>query len=165
MVDMKLGPRHKGHGGWMDVPISCILTVRSKSKCLKCESGSSCFQPAEGPSRGLLRDCEIFVASLAVSWFNCLRWKPSLSPSLSPGARLQALGLPLFWSDHCTALVMHCITIQIVRICSRLLSYTTLQRRFCCRVIKRNRDYKWNMDYKNVEKYCKNQLKIFLSRF
>ena len=25
----------------------------------KCESGSSCFQPGEGPSRGLLRDCTI----------------------------------------------------------------------------------------------------------
>ena len=25
--------------------------------CLKCESGSSRFQPGEGPSRGLLRDC------------------------------------------------------------------------------------------------------------
>ena len=24
----------------------------------KCESGSSCFQPGEGPSRGLLRDYE-----------------------------------------------------------------------------------------------------------
>ena len=32
----------------------------SKSKCLKCESGSSRIQPAEGPSRGLLPDCEIF---------------------------------------------------------------------------------------------------------
>ena len=26
--------------------------------CLKCESGSSRFQPGEGPSRGLLRDYE-----------------------------------------------------------------------------------------------------------
>ena len=37
---MKLGPRRKGH------------------KCLKCESGSSRFQPGEGPSRGLLRAYE-----------------------------------------------------------------------------------------------------------
>ena len=27
------------------------------SHCLKCESGSSRFQPGEGPSRGLLRNC------------------------------------------------------------------------------------------------------------
>ena len=27
-------------------------------ECLKCESGSSHFQSGEGPSRGLLRDCE-----------------------------------------------------------------------------------------------------------
>ena len=27
------------------------------AQCLKCESGSSRFQPGEGPSRGLLRDC------------------------------------------------------------------------------------------------------------
>ena len=29
--------------------------------CLKCESTSGRFQPAAGPSRGLLRDCEIFA--------------------------------------------------------------------------------------------------------
>ena len=28
---------------------------------LKCESASRCFQSGEGPSRGLLRDCEIFA--------------------------------------------------------------------------------------------------------
>ena len=28
------------------------------ASCLKCESGSSRFQPGEGPSRGLLRDYE-----------------------------------------------------------------------------------------------------------
>ena len=31
------------------------------SQCLKCESGSSRFQPEEGPSRGLLRDYEPFL--------------------------------------------------------------------------------------------------------
>ena len=31
---------------------------RKSHKCLKCESGSSCFQPGEGPSRGLLRAYE-----------------------------------------------------------------------------------------------------------
>ena len=29
--------------------------------CLKCESAIRSFQPGEGPSRGLLRDCEIFA--------------------------------------------------------------------------------------------------------
>ena len=38
------------------------MTIASRTqfhiKCLKCESGSSRFQPGEGPSRGLLRDYE-----------------------------------------------------------------------------------------------------------
>ena len=49
-------------------PISHLLTVvrgvnvhlaqcLNSQQCLKCESASRRFQPGEGPSRGLLRDC------------------------------------------------------------------------------------------------------------
>ena len=31
------------------------------AQCLKCESDSRCFQPGKGRSKGLLRDCDIFV--------------------------------------------------------------------------------------------------------
>ena len=33
----------------------------SLAECLKCESTSRNFQPGEGTSRGLLRDCENFA--------------------------------------------------------------------------------------------------------
>ena len=47
-------------------PISCLLTHLAQltvvsSQCLECESASSLFQPGEGPSRGLFRDCENFA--------------------------------------------------------------------------------------------------------
>ena len=35
-----------------------LNTCLALALCLKCESGSSRFQPAEGPSRGLFRDYE-----------------------------------------------------------------------------------------------------------
>ena len=45
---------------------------------LKCESGSSRFQPGEGPSRGLLRDCTTSPINRFAALAATL---PSLSPS------------------------------------------------------------------------------------
>ena len=46
-----------------------VFTIREKasrrlfsivsSQCLKCESATRCLHPGEGPSRGLLRDCDV----------------------------------------------------------------------------------------------------------
>ena len=47
-----MGHRRKGQKRWVGKHSVFIV------KCLKCESGSSCFQPGEGPIRGLLRDYE-----------------------------------------------------------------------------------------------------------
>ena len=43
-------------------------------KCLKCESASRHFQPGEGPSRGLLRDCTTSLINrfAALSLIRCL---------------------------------------------------------------------------------------------
>ena len=54
------------------------------AQCLKCESGSSRFQPGEGPSRGLLRDC----TTLPINRFAAL--VETLSPC--PGAPGPAAG-------------------------------------------------------------------------
>ena len=42
-----------------EVMQTCALELETKVQ--KCKSASRRFQPREGPSRGLLRDCEIFV--------------------------------------------------------------------------------------------------------
>ena len=50
---MKLGPRRNYHKGQ-----AAKRHYANQPACLKCESASKCFQAGEGPSRGLLRDCE-----------------------------------------------------------------------------------------------------------
>ena len=50
-LNVKLGPQRNYH------------------ECLKCESGCSCFQPGEGPSRDLLRD---YITNLRMELFEAL---------------------------------------------------------------------------------------------
>ena len=88
--------------------------------CLKCESGSSRFQPGEGPSRGLLRDYEPsdgtvsstsiyhhrsvnYVAASGAAVMLCGRWTaagylpeasvPPWQPSPPPAPRLSSLSI------------------------------------------------------------------------
>ena len=61
--------------------------------CLKCESGSSRFQPGEGPSRGLLRDYEPSDGTF---------WSTSPDPDDEVGGhqvRHQEVGQPLAVED------------------------------------------------------------------
>ena len=52
-LNVKLGPQRNYHKGR-----AAIRHYSNQTAYLKCESGSSRFQPGEGPSRGLLRDYE-----------------------------------------------------------------------------------------------------------
>ena len=51
--------------------------------CLKCESASRHFQPEEGPSRGILSDCEIF-ANLRLKLYGAVLTCLHVSPQYVP---------------------------------------------------------------------------------
>ena len=74
--------------------LTLLLRPVLHSECLKCESASRRFQPAEGPSRGLPCDCEIFAdgsfAALLVTQqlpTDAIVIRSSLSPSFNHAGR------------------------------------------------------------------------------
>ena len=75
-----------------------LLLVNTRlEKCLKCESASSCFQPGEGPSRGLLRDCENrwIIWRSTSSLVSC-----TLAPWSQESCQHQVAGLVLKYGQH-----------------------------------------------------------------
>ena len=84
----------------------CLFSIVSKL-ILKCESSSSCFQPGEGPSRGLLGDCTTSPINRLQhytlyfqSYPSITRLTISLSPNTCYSGKLPSQGEPVPGRQH-----------------------------------------------------------------